>query len=490
MRNVILEALAGTGKTTSICEGLKLILNGHCGITPSPEQQAFWDALPRVRSYAVVAFNKSIATTLKTRLPAGVDSCTLHSLGFAAVRKAFGNKLRVEAHRTDDLLVTICGRVGYNDLRAEFPVALNTIRRLVSLCKLTLRTDLGGLADEFDLDDGGAWRAVEDLVPLVLKLARDPRNDGAIDYDDMVWLPVERDLPVAKYDCLIVDEAQDLNACQQALTRKAGRTLVYVGDKHQAIYGFAGADTASLDRLAKELDALVLPLSVTRRCSRAVVREANTLVPRLTAHESNAEGEVRLAQYPRQGVSDDATYLATVKVGDMVVCRTNAPLVSQCFRLLARGVKATIQGRDIGANLIATITKLKAKGVPALIEKLGVWLTKELDKEGRKERPNEAKLLALQDRYDCLLVFIDGCDTVPDVKARIEKVFTDDKDAPGVRLSSIHKAKGLEAEDVYYLQPKDARGPRPTNDEAAGQELNLRYVAITRAIHTLTHVTG
>jgi ATP-dependent DNA helicase UvrD/PcrA len=52
------------------------------------------------------------------------------------------------------------------------------------------------------------------------------------------------------FDRVVVDEAQDMNACQLELAEgvcKGG--LVAVGDSHQAIFGFAGADSGSLGRL-------------------------------------------------------------------------------------------------------------------------------------------------------------------------------------------------------------------------------------------------
>jgi ATP-dependent exoDNAse (exonuclease V) beta subunit len=62
----------------------------------------------------------------------------------------------------------------------------------------------------------------------------------------MIYLPVALDLPMPKYDLLLIDEAQDLSKCQQALAKKAGRRLVFVGDPKQALYGFCGADSKSL----------------------------------------------------------------------------------------------------------------------------------------------------------------------------------------------------------------------------------------------------
>jgi DNA helicase II / ATP-dependent DNA helicase PcrA len=243
---------------------------------------------------------------------------------------------------------------------------------------------------------------------------------------------------------------------------------------------------------------VVLPLTVTRRCGKAIVEEAKKIVPDFGAFDSNPEGVVRRAQYPTQKnesgtmeLPTDKTYLGEIKGGDMAVCRVNAPLVRQCFKLIKMGVKATIQGRDVAKGLIALVTKMKAANIEDLIGKLSDWLAKELAKEGAARNPSETRMQSLEDRHDCVLCFTDGTSDVAEVVRRIESIFTDDKNAPGVRFSSIHKAKGLEAHRVYFLKPAvlpPFGGNRPKPSWVIEQEANLEYVAITRAIEELIFV--
>jgi len=70
-------------------------------------------------------------------------------------------------------------------------------------------------------------------------------------------------------------------------------------------------------------------------------------------------------------------------------------------------------------------------------------------------------------------------------------VFTDSLDTVGIKLSSIHKAKGLEAHRVFFLRPKGGECPHPMAKTGwqRGQEQNLLYVAITRAIEELVYVS-
>lgn len=501
--HVIVEARAGTGKTTTLVEGLKRVKGIPSNLVPSPQQEKVWEAMEQskgAKTVCFVAFNKSIATELQARVPKGCDAMTMHSMGFRAVTKAFG-RLEVSQFRVQDILARLLG-IDARDLKRDRFELMQAVEKLVGLCKQTLTSPRNGsswedeldyLSSYYEVDLNGFGKEIFDLVPKVLDSCKDVK--GSIDYNDMIWLPIALYLPLFQYDLLLVDEAQDLNRCQQGLARRAGKRLILCGDPRQAIYGFAGADADSMPRMARELGedfrgCVTLPLTITRRCGKAIVREANMIVQDLDAFETNPEGTISRAVYPKRGMVD-GDYLSSVQDGNMLLCRVNAPLVSQCFRLLRMGKKANIQGRDIGAGLISTIRKLKCDKAIELVAKLSDWLSRETSKENAKRNPSEAKLIALQDRYDCIICFTEGVDMVEEVVAKIESIFTDDKDCKGIRLSSIHKAKGLEAKKVYLLEPKGASVPHPMarSEWQRGQEMNLRYVAITRAIEELVYVS-
>lgn len=533
--HLIVEARAGTGKTTTLVEGLRRIKGCPTpGFVPSPQQAAVFAAMEmsrgKINTICFVAFNKSIADELKTRVPAGCDAMTMHSMGFRAVRKAFP---RVDAGDRGkwlvaDLIAEVAGR-DIRELRRDprWVVAVKATEELVGLCKMNLIDDthptqtqaglevgykdvigdlwwadqLDKLASHYNVDLNGSRDRVFDIVPKVLERCKDVAQNGRIDYNDMIWLPVVLGLPLQRYDLLLVDERQDLNKCQMQLALRAGKRIVAVGDEKQSIYGFAGADAnacANFTEMLKRHDGrevVQLPLTVTRRCGKAIVEEARKIVPDFEAHESNGSGKISSDFFEAQQVNTSAhrSYRDEIKDGDFVLCRVNAPLVSECFRFLKAGRKANIQGRDVGKGLTSTVEKL-AKGeaisVVELIRRLGEWLAHEQAKENAKREPSENRMTALQDRHDCLLCFCDGAAASTDVIAKINAVFTDDKKSPGIKLSSIHKAKGLEARRVFILQPKGI-GPRTDKMKPweLEQESNLRYVAITRAIEELIFVS-
>jgi superfamily I DNA/RNA helicase len=282
---------------------------------------------------------------------------------------------------------------------------------------------------------------------------------------------------------VVVDEAQDMNACQLEIAQKIckGR-LVVVGDDRQAIYAFAGADSGSLDRLKAAYNATELPLNTTYRCGRAIVEEARSFVPDFAAGPDNAEGTVA------QLTGDKL--VATAGPGDFILSRVNAPLVSVAMSLLRAGKRTKIAGRDIGKGLVTLARKLHASSVPDFLRKIEGWRQRESQRlqskfKNREDSPAyQQRLDGIADQAGMLSSLADGARNVQEIVDRIEALFTDDGlgDKGLIVCSSVHKAKGREADNVFIL--------RDTLRPGMGiEEDNICYVAVTRAKHTLTYVT-
>lgn len=548
--HLIVQARAGTGKTTTIVEALRRLFDDwnckSCNgkgkllfsqeptvrpcedckgegqfkpLVPSKQQEAIWKCIEQSKGLAktvcFVAFNSSIATELKWRVPKGCDAMTLHAMGFKAIRNVFdlnSGDDSVDKYRVHKIIAEILD-TPLAQLQLNQTEFLEATVELVSLCKQNLvdgsEEELDGIVEHHDISLNGKRDKVYDLIPRILKRCRNVTKDRCVDYDDMVWLPLQLSLLLVKYDLLLVDESQDLNRAQQCLAKRAGKRLVFVGDDKQAIYGFAGADSESMERLEKELSRTdpvtsgvnivlsndgrgckKLPLTITYRCSQAVVRESQKTVPDIEAHPDNPEGKVNYLDFKDAQKRLDPTWLERVQDGDMVICRCNGPLVSQCFRFLKMGKRAYIQGRDVMAGLIKLIKKMKANDVPELVGKLANWSIDQKAKENAKPHPSESKLLAIKDKYDCIICFAEEANSVEGLIKKIESLFSDDTRA-GIRLSSIHKAKGLEAPNIFFLMPEGAQCPHPMAklDWERGQEEHLLYVGQTRARLELNYVS-
>ncbi|MDG3003272.1 UvrD-helicase domain-containing protein [Paludisphaera mucosa] len=462
-RHILLAARAGSGKSTTCRQGSHALG-------------------PRRRS-VYCCFNSHVAREFQAGLPPNCRAATMHSLGLQMLRDAAGGKtVSVDLEKVDRLVEKRFPRQW--DRQPQWAT-----RKLASLCKNLLLDgeDPGELEDlaaayEVDLPTGRLDEVLE-AVPAVLKECLE--TPALVDFDDMIWLPVKLGLrSAARTDVLFIDEAQDLNAAQHAMMPglcPSGR-IVVVGDQYQAIYAFRGADAHSLMKLQASLGGSerglsVRPLTYTRRCPKRVVALARRLVPDLEALDDAPDGEV-VEERPEK-------WFEAVGVGDMVLCRTNAPLVSACYQLLKSGVPAVIRGRDIGKGLTVLVRRLKPLTVGDLFRAVGDYRAKELDKLSRLRNPASA-VQALEDKCDCLLAICDGASTVQEVLGRIERMFSDVSDGNVVTLSSIHRAKGLERDRVVVLRPDLLPGPWAKTLEDQAQERNILYVGVTRARSRLT----
>jgi superfamily I DNA/RNA helicase len=482
--NFLIEAVAGSGKTSTLIEVCK-----------------------RLRDPAIfLAFNKAIAGEIGAKLaaagisPRQVKSATFHSVGFQAwarhapkaVKNVRGEKLSLLAEK-----------ISIPQFLRPFAV------KAASLGKQALiGTPVGPV-----IDDDEAWlQMVEhfDLLDLIPEVegSEDPlgkalawsvrllqqsvkESDSCIDFDDMMYMPLYCGLPFWQYPWVLVDEAQDTNVSRRVfserLLRPGGR-FIAVGDPHQAIYGFAGADADALARVGRTFSCQRLPLTVTYRCPRAVVAHAQQFVSHIQAAENAPEGIVRSIS------EEDFLKDPPPTPGSAIICRNVKPIVRLAFMYLRKHVPCAIEGRDIGVGLI-TLTK-KWRSAQTLGE-LAVHLEEHLRKEGERllSAHKEAQQGLLADKVDTLLVLIEslGDDRpIAELQSLIFKLFEDSVPGEAPRkiiLSTIHKAKGREWDTVYLLG-RNTLMPSPYAKQKweLEQENNLAYVAITRAKRELVEV--
>jgi DNA helicase-2/ATP-dependent DNA helicase PcrA len=461
--HVVLKALAGAGKTTSIVEACK--------------------RLPRGKRVAFVCFSKIIAETLKSKVPFGTYSGTLHSLGGQAVAKHVKRPLRdlLDENKVPKMLPPQAA-----------PVVRSAVMKLTSLAKNTLcdvsDAGLTALAARYGVELEESKGTIFKLVRMCLD--RSKKDLSSIDFDDMLYLPVVLGLPVQKFDVMFVDESQDLNLCQMMLIFMSTKRVIVVGDEHQAIFGFRGADVRSMATMqglmADTGPVQVLPLSVTFRCAKAITRLAQKYVPEITAHENNPEGLVQFNSTVEWGR------------GDMVLCRTNAPLVKEAYRLISQNIPVKIQGRKIGEDLAKLIARLCSPQDTVIVlgERVSEWRAKEvarLTADQTKAISNESKLQLVADKCDCIDALSEGMSTVQEVLDRIKLIFAEINAGADtsrfVLLSSVHRAKGLESRRVFIINPEIMPHPSAASEEELEQEMNLIYVAITRGMEEL-HIRG
>lgn len=513
--HAILDAVAGSGKTTTILNGIALM------------RGKVWFGV----------YNKKMATEIKEKLEAHsalrarcqfkanerVESSTFHSLGFGIIRSFNGRDTttNVDDRKVKRLVDSIIlekeatGQETRDDLRE----IAGAVCALVSMAKnrgfvapnlvkdgLTDASNINSWLDmmqHFDIGEA----IPEDMVNVAVGFAnsvlkRSNADTTTIDMDDMVYLPLARSMRLApwhQFDWVLIDEAQDTNPTRRALAKKVMKPssrLVAVGDPHQAIFGFTGADNDSLEQIASAFNAVSLPLTVSYRCPRAVVAHAQQWVSHIESHEDAPLGSVSTLPY---GDLIETT-LPNLERADYaeiaILCRYNKYLVGLCFKMIRMGLPAKIEGRSIGENLIKMATRWKSiKTVNALETKLVEYSEREIAKALKKDQEDKAD--RINDEVQTLITLIERAraenkDRISDMVVMIEDMFADNVSGKGlITLCSAHKAKGLEWNQVFILD-REAFMPSKfaRQDWQLAQENNLIYVAITRAKVSLVEVTG
>jgi superfamily I DNA/RNA helicase len=284
---------------------------------------------------------------------------------------------------------------------------------------------------------------------------------------------------------ILVHNCQDLNKSQIEMALKSvkeGGRIIAVGDRNQSIYGFRGADTEAIPNLIKATDATSLPLTITYRCPKSHVELAKRFVPEIEAAEWAEDGVIEYS-YPQRKMLQNA------KDGDLVLCRCNAPLVRPAFSLIREGRKAVILGRDIGKGLMVLVRKIEKKYQVHQLDDILYYMDEYKGQELTKlyARKKMARAQILEDKVSTIDALSEGCRTVRELEEKIDKVFSDD--AAGVVFSSVHKAKGGEAESVYILNPELMPHPRAREGWEMKSERNLQYVAYTRSKKELYFVS-
>ncbi len=454
--NGIVVAVAGSGKSTTIIEAMKL----------AQGQSIF------------LAFNKAIADELKRK---GVNGRTFHSLVFGAVLRACN-----QDGPTLDKLRLISRELFSFDESKKFGAFAT---RMVGLARgmgfgiagmvANVEEEWIALASHHDLEPEGE-RCFAEAIDGAQRLFDACMDDARVDFDDMLYRAVADDLNLPKFDFVFVDEAQDTNPIQRAILHKImapGGRMIAVGDPAQAIYGFRGADSEALNVLSAEFDCIELPLSITYRCPKLVVEYARQWVGHIEAREGAPDGVV----------SDLGTEWNPLDFmpGDLVVCRKTAPLIAAAFRFIRAGVPVQVLGRDIGQGLKALIKKMNARSVDMLGEKLEAYQQREVNKALAAD--DESKAESIRDKVGVLLFMIDELSedkrTIADLEAGIDWLFSDKGKA--VIFCTGHKSKGLEAERVFWLGRSECPAQWARKPWQRQQELNICYVITTRAIAEL-----
>lgn len=463
--NILISAVAGSGKTTAL-----MMLLEKC------ESRVLF-----------VAFNKSIQAEIQEKIDKkGLSqgkAMTMHSLGLTAI-KSTGKRININANKNWDLLkkLQIANRSIYRHIAKEdFNKVNYALMDIIDVSRMIVSDDLEEIKaymitmDKIipDLEEIAIlWEKLVELRDLTYE-----QKVIEIDFLDMIYLPVIKDLEIPIYATyLFVDECQDLNIAQHKLINKLleQETLkkwIAVGDRNQAIYGFSGASSKSFDLFLERGNVREMPLDICYRCSTKIVEKANQvydiMFPSPTAPE---------------GIVDIETNIEDIKPDSMIICRNTNPLFELYFRLLGAGKPCYINGKDIMTNLIKFIKPYMRDTIHSATLEMGYKfedLSEKMDSEEGRIRyyifkENYSNFISIA-KHVC-----EPLDSMETLVNKLKELFEIKEGA--IMLCTIHKSKGLEADIVYILNESTTIPSKfAKSSEQLKQEKNLKYVARTRA---------
>ena len=466
--NAVISAKAGSGKTSTCVTAIKLI---------KPKNKVMF-----------LAFNKSIAEELSQKLKdyPNVEVRTSHSLGFAIIRKNVEGEVELDEFKYRRYIKSNISELTTIDVtltKNQLYNYIESICALVDFARFNLAQtaeEVKSLAVKYDVP---IFFDECDVVIKVLEWGKTELN--SIDYADMVWLPVELSMNARAFqkDFIFIDECQDQSLMSIELFLKCfkrGTRFIAVGDEDQCINTFCGSSEEAFQYMKDYPKTSQFDLPICYRCPKTVVELAKTLVPDIECREDAPKGDIV-----------EKCWTSSLRIGDMVPCRSKAPLLKVYTKLLRKGIQCHIKGQDIGTNLKKLIEEVDIEELNTNLKSDGVFVRLYDNLFEIRNKLMESKGLDYQDAtltnyitnsYDmikALTVLAENYTTKTELLSHIDEIF--DETREGVILSTIHKAKGLEADNVYILCNSSMPSSLAKKEWEKNAEQNLIYVAYTRA---------
>lgn len=440
------NAFAGTGKTTTLVQYAKA--RAH-------------------ESMFYLAFNKPIQLEAQRKFPSKVKCMTSHGLAFPKFGSVYADAGKLVKRLRVNEVVDALGLGNYpEDFRLYVAdTAMKTVDRFLASAAPKIHEQLcDGLITP------GAGVMAGDIVALAEKLwaKMQDTKDGSIGMVHDGYLKLfQLSGPVMRYDTILFDEAQDANPVTAAIVDAQNARKVVVGDSHQQLYSFRGASNAM--RKFKATETLFLTRSF--RFGQGIADVANMVL-------SNYKGERRQIE----GTSEPAHIGHFARSSPCaVIARANATLFDEAAQAIGQGKRVHFIGGIAGYRIGEVMDTYNLwSGNRERIQNPYLKSFKEFDRmddyAGAVDDKELKSLIGLVKRHGSKL---------PRLVDQIKSGAVDEASAATVLLSTAHKAKGLEFNNVRltddYLKLLDDHG-RPRKIEFEEQEeANIVYVALTRA---------
>tara|TARA_B100000073_G_scaffold342374_1_gene345364 strand:- start:891 stop:2321 length:1431 start_codon:yes stop_codon:yes gene_type:complete len=437
-------AFAGTGKTTTL--------------------KAYAEARPK-QKILYVAYNESVVKEARSKFPSNVEVLTSHSLAYRNIGFNYKHKL--------------VSKLKIHDIRKALLLKRNTKGILIAK-KVLEGIDRFCYSSYVNIND--AYYMVEDIPCSKEKYLNfikriwekmDNVNSNFKITHDFYLKKFELLSPKLNYDAILFDEAQDANPATKSLILKQKIykkiNILFVGDRHQEIYSFRGSQNALINKNKNEY-----ALTKSFRFGKNIEKVANILIKKFKNEKLSISGN----DFINDQINSYQQHYKTA-----IISRTNAMVIANAMKAAEENKKIYFVGGIKNYNF-GKILEVEAlyNSQKHLIKDFSIKKYKnfnELEKVAKFEENNELLFLCnVVKKYSSKL------------RASINKVnslIVNDINQADITLTTAHKSKGLEFEQV--ILSNDFNKFFDKNDKIKqnikNEEINILYVALTRAIYSL-----
>jgi len=432
-KHVLVEALAGTGKSSTLMGLAHKHKNG-----------------------LYLAFNKNIVNEIVEKLPDGWSCSTFHAFGLNLIKK---NQKR-----------TTINFFKYSRKGQRFEAAQLAVNHL---------NMNGNDTDESWIETCKRFHVGYNAINDARYILREGRSETeVISAEDMLQYPIMNGWKSEEYDILLIDEVQDMSPQQVQFLIKCvpAKRIVFVGDRFQSIYYFRGSDTRVFDKIKEKYNPKTLPLTQSFRCPKAVIKEANKYVGDIWSDIGGGlvttVRSMKYNEYP-----EDC----------FILCRVNSGLVSLANEMIRSKVDFSI-----GGNFVKTIKREINAAVTGCnsIEEAIEKSKKRLKHALKAYKKNNWSTTSIENRYETIRVVFDNYTTFAKIKDFVNKLEAHTVGSSNRRLLTGHACKGLENKNVFILNRNICNkfALKAKSPEEMQEEFNILYVMITRSLENLTYV--
>lgn len=466
--NIKINAVAGSGKTTTVIEYAK--------------------ARPDNNKILYLAFNKSVKLEAAKRFHdqglRNVQVETAHSLAYKHIVFQNNYKIRPQGYKSNEI-AELLQLQGNGEKHAEYVVANHINKFIAYFCN----SDKEKIQDLNYLDtitDGKAETFVKTFYSYIeskTRLLLSRMNNGEIDITHDFYLKkFQLSQPQLHYDYILFDEGQDASAAMLDVFLKQKATKVIVGDTHQQIYGWRHAVNS-----LQKARFTNYHLSASFRFAQPVADLAMEVLQ--WKKHIGKEEKITISGNGRSEAQTTKAVIARTNLGLLLKAIEYVTEKKKVKHIYFEGNINSYTYADEGASLYDVLNLYNAKH--HLIRDNLIKAMKDMDElEDYTEKTEDAQLGMM---VEIVKEYGDGIPGI--IKAIKDKhIDGDEKEKAEMIFSTVHRCKGMEYDAVQLVNDfiSEDKIKKLKEDKEKGinidklnEEINLLYVAITRAKNIL-----